>query len=70
MKILNKEIDPKTAPSAGKFNTFLFVGLSLLWGHMLNLINIWFLPLTVLCFIVSYGSEVNANKKSSTNLEL
>ena len=55
--------DYNNAPSAGKFNTFLFAGTSLLWGHMLDLISPWFIPLTVLCFIVSYGSEVNANKK-------
>ena len=53
----------QNAPSAGKFNTFTFVGLSLIWGHMLNLISPWWLPLTVLTIVVSYGSEVNARKK-------
>ena len=67
---LPESFNNPNAPTAGKFNTFLFVGLSLLWGHMLDLINPWFIPLTVLCFIVSYGSEVNANKKASKNLEL
>jgi hypothetical protein len=51
------------AATAGKFNTFLFVGLSLLWGHMLDLISPWFIPLTIFSFIVSFGSEVQANKK-------
>ena len=60
----------KNAPTAGKLNTFLFIGTSLLWGHMLDLISPWFLPLTVFCFIVSYGSEVNENKKKKSDLVL
>ena len=55
----------KNAPTAGKFNTFLFMGISLMWGHMLSLISIYFLPLTVLCLVISYGSEVNENKKKN-----
>jgi hypothetical protein len=53
----------QNAPTAGKFNTFMFLGISLVWGHMLDLISIWFLPLTVLSIMIAYGSEVNANKK-------
>jgi len=55
----------KNAPTAGKLNTFLFIGLSFMWGHMLDLISIYFLPLTVLCLVISYGSEVNENKKKN-----
>jgi hypothetical protein len=39
-------------------NTFTLTGISLLWGHMLGLINPWFMPLTIMCIIVGYGSEI------------
>ena len=48
-------------------NTFSLLGLSLVWGHMLNLISLWFLPLTILSILVGYGSEIN-NKKESLDL--
>ncbi len=41
-------------------NTFSLAGLSLMWGHMLGLINLWFLPLTIICIMIGYGSEINA----------
>ncbi len=39
-------------------NTMSLLGLSLLWGHMLNLISIWFLPLTVISIVAGFGNEV------------
>ncbi len=63
--------DTKNAPSAGKFNVFTFLAISLTWGHMLDLIHIYMLPLTLLCVVVGYGSELNAIKKPEENkLEL
>mgnify|MGYP005677942317 CR=1 FL=1 len=44
-------------------NTFSFLGLSLVWGHMLELISLWFLPLTILSILVGYGSEINNKGK-------
>ena len=58
--------DYKDAPSAGTFNVFTFLAISLTWGHMLGLINLWFLPLTVLCVVVGYGSELGAITKPET----
>jgi len=43
-------------------NTFTLTGISLVWGHMLGLINLWFLPLTLFCLLVGYGSEINTKK--------
>lgn len=40
-------------------NTFSLIGLSLVWGHMLNLISLWFLPLTFVSIMLGYGSEIN-----------
>ena len=37
-------------------NTFTLLGISLTWGHMLSLISLWFLPLTILCLLVGYGT--------------
>ena len=39
-------------------NTFTLTGISLLWGQMLGLIHPWFTPLTIMCIIVGYGSEI------------
>lgn len=58
------KLPDNNVPTAGKFNTFLWIGLSLMWGHMLDLISLWFLPLTIFSFIISFGSEVQANKKT------
>ena len=58
------KLPENNVPTAGKFNTFTWIGVSLLWGHMLDLISLWFLPLTIFSFIISFGSEVQANKKT------
>jgi hypothetical protein len=39
-------------------NTMSVTGVSLLWGQMLGMLNPWFTPLTVLCIIIGYGSEL------------
>jgi len=46
----------------GPLNVFSLTAVSLVWGHMLGLINLWFLPLTVLTVIIGYGSEINKEK--------
>jgi len=51
-------------------NTFSLLGLSLVWGHMLNLISLWFLPLTILSILVGYGSEINNKDAFKNNLDL
>jgi hypothetical protein len=47
-------------------NTFTLLGLSLVWGHMLSLISLWWLPLTILSIIVGYGTEISPRKNSTT----
>lgn len=47
-------------------NTFTLLGISLVWGHMLSLISLWFLPLTVLAIMVGYGTEVQERKGRQT----
>ena len=39
-------------------NTMSLLGLSLVWGHMLDIISPWFLPLTILCILAGFGNEV------------
>jgi hypothetical protein len=39
-------------------NTMSLIGLSLIWGHMLNLISLWFLPLTLLTLLAGFGNEI------------
>jgi len=51
---LNKESTHQTLG----VNTMSLVGLSLTWGHMLGMINIWFLPLTILTLLSGFGNEI------------
>lgn len=39
-------------------NTMSLLGLSLVWGHMLDLISLWFLPLTFLTLLAGFGNEI------------
>lgn len=39
-------------------NTMSLLGLSLAWGHMLELISLWFLPLTFFCILAGFGNEI------------
>ncbi len=39
-------------------NTMSLIGLSLVWGHMLDLISLWFLPLTIISLLAGFGNEV------------
>jgi len=51
---MNKESSHKTLG----VNTMSLLGLSLVWGHMLSLISLWFLPLTVLSLVAGFGNEI------------
>lgn len=48
----------RSFPNAGVFNVFSLAAISFTWAHFLGLISLWFLPLTVLCYAIGYGSEV------------
>ena len=39
-------------------NTMSLVGLSLMWGHMTEMISLWFLPLTILSLLAGFGNEI------------
>lgn len=39
-------------------NTMSLIGLSLMWGHMLNMISLWFLPLTIITLLAGFGNEI------------
>lgn len=51
---LKKESSHKTIG----VNTMSLLGLSLVWGHMLELISLWFLPLTIFAIMSGFGNEV------------
>ena len=44
-------------------NTMALIGVSLMWGHMLGLISIWFMPLTLVTLMAAYGSEINKRNR-------
>ena len=39
-------------------NTMSLLGLSLVWGHMLDIISLWFLPLTIITTLAGFGNEI------------
>ena len=39
-------------------NTMSLIGLSLVWGHMLDLISVGFLSLTIISLLEGFGNEV------------
>lgn len=47
----------KKVPLAGTFNVASLGAISLTWGHMLGLISLWMLPVTILLYVIGYGSE-------------
>jgi hypothetical protein len=51
---LNKESSHTTIG----VNTMSLVGLTLMWGHMLDFISLWFLPLTILTLLAGFGNEI------------
>lgn len=51
---LNKE----SSHVVNSMNTMSLLGISLVWGVMLNLISPWWLTLASLTILAGYGSEV------------
>jgi len=46
----------------GPLNVFSLTTVSMVWGHMLGLLSLWFLPLTFIMLLVGYGSEIQKEK--------
>jgi len=46
----------------GPLNVFSLTTISMVWGHMLGLLSLWFLPLTFCLLLVAYGSEIQKQK--------
>ena len=51
-------VSEKQVPQTGTLNVFSLGAISLTWGHMLVMISLWLLPLTVLMYVIGYGSEI------------
>lgn len=49
-------------------NTFGLLGISLVWGHMLGLLSLWFLPLTIASVMIGYGTEIQSRKGRTLSL--
>jgi len=50
-------------PIASVLNVFSLGAISLTWGHMLSLVSLWLLPVTVLMYMIAYGSEVTVKNR-------
>lgn len=51
-------VSDKQVPQSGVLNAISLVAVSLVWGHMLDLVSLWFLPVTILLLLVGWGSEL------------
>jgi hypothetical protein len=69
MKIPEQWVKKHQKTSIG-INTLGLLGISLTWGHMLNLVSLWFLPLTIFCILAGYGSEVHDKSAESLRIEV
>ena len=49
-------------------NTFGLLGVSMVWGHMLSLLSLWFLPLTIASIMIGYGTEIQSRKGRTLSL--
>jgi len=52
----------KAKTIVGPLNVFSLLTISMVWGHMLGLLNLWFLPLSIICLFIAYGSEITKEK--------
>ena len=66
MKLPSNVFTKESSHYSVGLNTFSLLGISLVWGHMLGLISLWFLPLTVFSLLTAYGTEISERKKSTT----
>lgn len=48
--------------AAGVLNVFSLGAISFTWAHFLNLISIYWLPLTVFLYVLGYTCETVGNK--------
>lgn len=47
---------------AGVLNVMSLGALSFTWAHFLQLIPLWLLPITILLYLIGFGSEINPSE--------
>jgi hypothetical protein len=52
------KLEAESTHKVMSLNTMSLIGISFLWAHFLGLISLWFLPVTILSLLASYGSEI------------
>lgn len=67
MKLPDNMLTKESSHQTIGLNTFSLLGVSLVWGHMLSLISLWWLPLTLACIMIGYGTEIQERKKRAPN---
>jgi hypothetical protein len=50
----------KLTVHTGVLNVFSLGALSFTWAHFLGLISLWFIPVTILMYMIGYGSEIKS----------
>ena len=53
------KLEAESTHKTMSLNTMSLIGISLMWGHMLGLISIWWVPVTALSLMAAYGSEIS-----------
>lgn len=52
---------------AGVLNVFSLGAISFTWAHFLGLISIYWLPVTLLMYVIGYGSEIGNTHGGTSN---
>lgn len=66
MKLPKNLLAEESSHQTVGLNTFSLLGVSLVWAHLLSLLSLWWLPLTIVCLMVGYGTEIQPRKKPQT----
>lgn len=54
-----KQTNLNKKPNTNVLNVMSLGALLLTWAHIMGLISIWLLPLTILMYLIGYGSEIH-----------
>lgn len=66
MKLPSNVLTKDSSHYSVGLNTFSLLGISLVWGHMLSLLSLWFLPLTIIALLTGYGTEIQTRKQTQS----
>ena len=65
---LPESLNRESSHKVDALNTLTLIGISVLWGVMLDLISPWWMILSSLFLLSGYGSEIERRKEDKINV--